>query len=109
MPPKVYYVYILASASRVLYGGVTNDLFRRIWQHKQRAVRGFTSRYNVVQMVHFEETNSAIAAIAREKEIKGWRRERKMELVEQGNPAWADLSAEWYEGKPGTDPSLRSG
>jgi putative endonuclease len=90
-----YFVYIIASRSRVLYVGVTNDLQRRVWEHKNHAVAGFTDRYNVTRLVYFEEGASAIDAIAREKQIKGWRRAKKVALIESMNPAWADLSAQW--------------
>jgi putative endonuclease len=90
-----YFVYIMASRSRVLYVGVTNDLQRRVWEHKNHAVAGFTDRYNVTRLVYFEEGASAIDAIAREKQIKGWRRAKKVALIESMNPAWADLSAQW--------------
>jgi len=69
-----YFVYVLASRTRVLYVGVTSDLERRIWQHKQHAIEGFTSKYKVDRLVHFEETTDVREAIAREKQIKGWRR-----------------------------------
>jgi putative endonuclease len=71
----------------VLYIGVTNDLVKRIWQHKNHLVQGFTARYNVDRLVFFEETGSVEAALQREKQLKGWKRERKIELVENGNPA----------------------
>jgi putative endonuclease len=90
-----YFVYILASRTRVLYVGVTNDLERRLWQHKRHAIDGFTARYNVVRLVHFEQTNDVRAAIAREKQLKGWRREKKIALIEAANPQWKDLSEEW--------------
>ncbi len=90
-----YYVYILASYSRVLYVGVTNDLQRRVWEHKHHAVAGFTDKYNVTRLVYFEAGASAIDAIAREKQIKGWRREKKVALIESVNPSWKDLSEEW--------------
>ncbi len=85
----------MASRSRVLYVGVTNDLQRRVWEHKSHAVPGFTDRYNVTRLVHFEETANAMAAIEREKQIKGWRRDRKVALIESMNPNWKDLSEEW--------------
>ncbi|HEX2077218.1 MAG TPA: GIY-YIG nuclease family protein [Longimicrobium sp.] len=86
-----YYVYILASAHGVLYVGVTNDLVRRVSQHKQRLVPGFTRRYNVDRLVYYEHAHDVSAAIAREKQIKGWVREKKVALVEAVNLAWADL------------------
>lgn len=89
-----YYVYI-ASLSTVLYVGVTNDLERRISEHKHKLVPGFTSRYNVNKLVYFEDANDVREAIAREKQLKGWRRSRKVELVETMNREWRDLSADW--------------
>jgi len=90
----VFYVYILASSSRTLYTGVTNNLERRLRQHRASESE-FTARYNITQLVHYETTNSVTVAIAREKEIKGWRREKKVALIEETNPTWVDLAAEW--------------
>jgi putative endonuclease len=88
----VYYVYLLASRKHgTLYVGVTNNLVRRIYQHKTHAARGFSSRYNVHLLVWFESYGDPINAIAREKEIKRWRREWKVNLIEQSNPEWIDL------------------
>jgi putative endonuclease len=88
----VYYVYLLASRKHgTLYVGVTNNLVRRIYQHKTHAVRGFSSRYNVHLLVWFESYDDPESAIAREKEIKKWRREWKVNLIEQSNPEWIDL------------------
>jgi putative endonuclease len=92
-----YYVYILASRSRVLYTGVTNELQRRIYQHKHHLMPGFTSRYNVTRLVYFEETADVKAAIAREKQIKGWLRKKKITLIEEANPGWEDLSEGWFD------------
>jgi putative endonuclease len=86
-----YYVYILASRKRVLYVGMSNDLVRRAAQHKQHAVPGFSKRYNVDQLVYYEHTHAADAAIAREKELKGWVRAKKVALIESVNPRWEDL------------------
>ncbi|HEU4560692.1 MAG TPA: GIY-YIG nuclease family protein [Longimicrobium sp.] len=87
-----YWVYILSNASRTLYIGVTNDLVRRVWQHKQKAKTGFTAQFNVTQLVYFEEAAHPQVAIAREKELKGWRRARKIALGSAANPTWRDLS-----------------
>ena len=87
-----YYVYIMASKSRVLYVGITNDLNRRVWEHKEKRIPGFTQMYNVTRLVWFEEHAHAVNAIAREKQIKGWRRSKKIELIEAKNAPWRDLS-----------------
>jgi putative endonuclease len=88
----VYYVYILASRKHgTLYIGVTSDLVRRVHEHKTYAVRGFTSRYKVHLLVWFECYDDVINAIVREKELKKWRREWKINLIEQSNPEWVDL------------------
>ncbi len=92
---KEYYVYILASYSRVIYTGVTNDLARRIAEHKQGRTPGFTSKYNVNRLVYFECCSDIYQAIEREKQIKGWIRQKKIELIEAQNPDWKDLSKEW--------------
>ena len=99
-----YWVYILASRSRRLYVGVTSNLESRVWQHKSGTIEGFTKRYHIQRLVHFEETTDVIAAIAREKVLKGWRRSRKVSLIEANNPLWDDLSAAWSK----ADSSLRS-
>lgn len=93
--PHAYYVYILASRSRVPYIGVTNDLQRRIGEHKQQKVKGFTARYNVTRLVYYEETQSSRSAVQREKQVKGWTRKKKIALIESMNPDWKDLSEEW--------------
>lgn len=87
-----YFVYILASRSRTLYVGVTGNLERRIYQHRQQILPAFTARYAVTRLVYFEHTNDIRAALEREKEIKGWKRARKLELVESLNPAWEELA-----------------
>ena len=92
---RQYYVYIMASISRVLYIGVTNNLRRRVKEHKAGEVDGFTKRYNVNRLVHFEMTSDIRSAIAREKELKRWRRSKKIALIEANNPGWKDLSLEW--------------
>jgi len=78
-----------------MYVGVTNNLERRIYEHKNKLAKGFTKKYNVNKLVYFEETQDVIAAIEREKEIKKWRREKKNQLVNRINPTWKDLSLEW--------------
>jgi len=88
----VYYVYLMASRKHgTLYVGVTNDPMRRAWEHRTGSVRGFTSRYHVHLLVWFECYDDPLAAIAREKEIKQWRREWKINLIERTNPQWIDL------------------
>ncbi len=92
---KSYYVYMMTNRSRTLYVGVTNDLERRVFEHKNKLVPGFTSRYNLNRLVFFEETPDVSSAITREKQIKGWLRARKIELVSSMNPEWRDLSEGW--------------
>jgi putative endonuclease len=87
-----YFVYILASGKDgTLYIGITNDLIRRVNEHKQGKIEGFTKRYKINRLVYFEETNNVKAAIEREKRIKGWKRVWKIELIESTNPKWCDL------------------
>jgi putative endonuclease len=88
---RTYCVYILASRSRVLYTGVTKDLGRRVDEHKRGLTAGFTSRYRVTRLVYFEEFAEIRDAIAREKQIKAWRRERRVGLIQRRNPTWEDL------------------
>ena len=89
---RAFHVYILAGKSGVLYVGVTGHLSKRVWQHKQKLVCGFAQRYNLDQLVWFERHTTARSAIAREKEIKKWRRAKKIALIEAMNPEWRDLS-----------------
>ncbi len=100
-----YHVYIMASKARTLYIGVTNNLERRVYEHQNYLVAGFTDKYNVERLVYFEATTDVTAAISREKQLKGWRRERKMELITAFNPKWNDLGADWFSS---SDSSLRS-
>jgi putative endonuclease len=86
----------MSSASFVLYTGVTNDLARRVYEHTHKLVPGFTSRYNVNRLVYYEETSNIRSAIEREKEIKGWKRERKVELIRDMNPQWEDLGKKLF-------------
>jgi putative endonuclease len=88
-----YYVYIMSNKSRTLYTGVTNSLEHRVAQHKARTVSGFTAKYNVTQLVYFDEFTNVNDAIAAEKKIKGWTRAKKIALVESKNPLWDDLAA----------------
>ena len=91
---KQYYVYIMTNRSLTLYTGITNNLQRRMYEHKHHLVVGFTSKYNITRLVYFEETPDAYAAIVREKQIKGWLRAKKIALIESMNPEWRDLSEE---------------
>ena len=93
---RQFYVYILASRSRRLYIGVTNDLRRRVFEHRL-SCNGFTARYHITRLVHFEVTSNAMAAMEREKQLKGWIRRRKISLIETANPGWLDIATDWYE------------
>jgi len=94
---KPYCVYILTNrTNNVMYVGMTNDLERRVGEHKSRMVEGFTNKYHVDKLVYFEETNDVLSAIAREKEIKKWRREKKNLLVVAINPDWNEIGFEGY-------------
>ena len=114
--PKRFDVYIMTNSpgSAVLYIGVTGDLRHRVWQHKNKLVPGFTSRYNLTRLVYYECFFDPDAAIASEKEIKGWRREKKIKLIDSMNPKWDDLAEQWqdmYKSTPASgaqrDPSAR--
>ena len=102
---KGYFVYIMSSQGRVLYIGITNSLPRRVWQHKSGVVEGFTGKYNVTQLVYYECFQNVRDAIHREKEIKGWIRQKKISLIESVNPRWKDLSTGWFN--PESDDKLR--
>ena len=89
---RAYWVYILTNRpGGTLYVGVTNHLTRRVWEHRQKAVPGFTQKYNLTRLVYFEETSDVRSAIAREKQLKGWLRAKKVALIEGVNPEWRDL------------------
>ena len=91
-----YYVYILTNwNNKVMYIGVTNNLERRLHEHKSKQIEGFTKKYNVNKLVYFDETNDINSAIEAEKRIKGWTRAKKNALVESKNPEWRDLSEDW--------------
>ena len=90
-----YYVYVPTNRTRRLYAGVTNDLERRMYEHKDKLVPGFASKYNLTWLAYYEETSDVMSAIEREKEVKGWRRNRQEAMVESMNPEWRDLSLEW--------------
>ena len=105
-----YYVYIMASRGRTLYVGVTNDLVRRVFEHKQGLAGGFTGKYRITKLVYHEGITDIRAAIAREKQLKAWRRSEKVALAESVNSEWKDLALRWYDRNPHTgDPSPRSG
>ena len=93
---RTYYVYILASDSGVLYTGVTNNLQLRVKQHRLKLIPGFTKKYNVTKLVHFEAFGQVGLAIAREKQVKAWTRKKRVALIESKNPKWANLSADWF-------------
>jgi putative endonuclease len=86
----------MTNKSRTLYTGITNDLERRVYEHKQKLVPGFTAKYNIDRLVYFEATQDVHAAISREKQIKGWLRAKKIALIESMNPEWGDLSVGWF-------------
>jgi putative endonuclease len=92
---KQFYVYIITNKSKTLYVGVTNNLQRRAYEHKNKMIKGFTSKYNITKVVYFEVFNDIESAIKREKQIKGWLRKKKIDLIESMNPEWKDLSEEW--------------
>lgn len=92
---KTYYVYIMANQSRTLYVGLTSDIKKRVWEHRTGLVEGFTHRYNIDRLVHVESFGDVYSAIAREKQLKHWRREKKLQLIAQDNPEWRDLSDGW--------------
>jgi len=90
-----YFVYMMANAGRMLYTGITNDLERRVFQHKRKLGKGYVSKYDITRLVYYEWTPNVLAAIAREKQIKGWLRKKKIALIESVNPSWRDLSDDW--------------
>jgi len=92
---KAFAVYLMASRSKTLYTGVTSDLEKRVYQHKHGLVEGFTKRYRIERLVYFEVHGDVRAAIAREKQIKAWTREKRVALIEGLNPAWQDLAENW--------------
>jgi putative endonuclease len=100
---KSYFVYILASRSRTIYTGVTSRLKIRVGEHREGRVPGFTAKYRIHRLVHFESFQDVRTAIGREKEIKGWGRRKKIALIELTNPNWDDLAQEWFA----TYPSLK--
>jgi putative endonuclease len=103
---RFYFTYIMSNTSMTLYIGFTNNLERRVWEHKNGVGSVFTSSYHFDRLVYFEQTTDVVGAIAREKQLKGWSRERKIELVKRMNPAWIDLSAEWSR-EEGIGPKIK--
>jgi putative endonuclease len=97
---KLYYVYILSSRSRTLYTGVTNDLIRRIAEHREGLASSFTAKYRIHRLVYFESFRDVRSAITREREIKYWARAKRVELIAATNPTWEDLAAEWFPSYP---------
>jgi putative endonuclease len=92
---REYYVYIMTNRSGTLYTGVTSNLERRMDEHKQKLVEGFTKKYNIDMLVYYEVTNDVREALEREKQVKAWRRSRRLDLIESMNPDWRDLSDGW--------------
>jgi len=90
--PREFHVYIMSNTARTLYTGMTNDLLRRVNEHRAGTVAGFTSQYKLTRLVYFESTPYVLNAIEREKQIKGWRRSKKIALIESVNPRWEDLA-----------------
>ena len=106
---KHYYVYVMSNVSKMLYVGVTNNLQYRVAQHKKKLVPGFTQRYKLFKLVHFEEFTDVRAAIHREKELKGWLRSKKVAVIVRTNPERLDLAADWFlEAETRRAPSPRS-
>ena len=105
---RAYFFYIMASRSRTLYCGVTSDLFKRVWQHKTKRGDGFTAKYNVERLVLAERYYDIRDAIAREKQVKRWRRGKKIWLIERQNATWLDLSEGWYDNLLDAGPSTRA-
>ncbi len=100
MHEGAYSTYIVASRSKILYIGVTGNLHKRVFQHKWKEHEGFTEQYNCDRLVWFERFQDVAKAISRETQLKGWRRGKKIALIERTNPAWVDLSRDWYEVEP---------
>jgi len=94
---KQYYVYILTNKSGTVYVGITSNIKKRIYEHKNKLVEGFTKKYNIDKLIYFETFSDVCSAIAREKTIKGWLRKKKLQLIKTTNPDWVNLSHDWYE------------
>jgi putative endonuclease len=109
---REYCVYLMTNVIGMLYTGVTNNIARRVSEHKTKGIHGFTSRYNLIQLVYYESSPNIMDAIVREKQIKGWVRSKKVDLIESMNPEWRDLSQDILGDtvdEEKRDPSLRSG
>jgi len=100
-----YYVYIMMNPARTLYTGVTNDLQRRVHEHKHKLANGFAKKYNLTDLAYSEATSDVRSAIQREKQIKGWLRSKKVALIESANPEWRDLADGWYDTGPDSSPA----
>ena len=107
MGTRDYYVYLLTNRSGTLYTGVTNDIQRRLYEHRNKLVEGFTKKYNIAMLVYYEVTDDINEALTREKQIKAWRRSKRVALIESRNPQWRDLSDGGFSPAP-PDSSLRS-
>ncbi|MCY4365798.1 MAG: GIY-YIG nuclease family protein [Chloroflexi bacterium] len=94
---RQYYVYIMANSRHQIYVGVTGNLVRRVYQHKNKLTEGHASKYNMQMLVYYESTSDVNSAIAREKQLKGWKRRKKDALIATKNPRWVDLSLEWFD------------
>src|SRR5688572_10033729 len=113
MRRRVFTVYIMVGASGTLYVGITSDLPMRVYQHKKKLLAGFTRRYNIDRLVYWESFGEVTMAIRREKEIKGWKRDKKIRLIESRNPHWNDLATRWFslfssKSERGCHPEARS-
>lgn len=94
---KIFYVYIMGSKTGTLYVGLTNNIKRRVYEHKQEMFEGFSKKYKTNKLLYFETIGDSLSAIAREKQIKHWRREKKVKLIDTQNPDWKDLASDWYD------------
>jgi putative endonuclease len=105
---RQYFVYVMGNRWGSLYIGVTNDLVRRVFEHKAGTFKGFTSKYKINLLLYFETTSSPRAAISREKKLKGWVRKKKLDLIKSANAGWDDLAANWYADSGRPKPGARS-
>jgi putative endonuclease len=91
-----YFIYIITNKTGTLYIGLTNNIKKRIYEHKNKLIEGFTKKYNIDRLLYFETFRDMDSAIAREKTLKGWLRKKKLELIRDSNPEWKDISEKWY-------------